>query len=461
MSVTQTRYYLPKKAIKADCPQCGPRYKKTLSRFVDRETNDILPEPFGRCDRESNCGYLLSPYHKGLSGLSYADEQKGPPLLKEWFTLAGTQQRQGAALQSVVRVLIEQGATLQQAERVAARVFDRAVIKQTEPAPIYFLPHEVMTKTLGHYDRNEFARFLSGRFGYAVAADLLKRFHIGTSKRWPGACIFWLIDEQNRVRGGQIALYDQTGHKVKSTDSGGNKQVCITSVRAALKWKYRDLIPPGWLAAFPDDAETWPVVFGLPQLQHASADMPVAIVEGPKTAITCSHLLPGFVWLAVGSKSYLKTERLASLRGRKIMLYPDLNAYHDLTNARGRTIKGWLTLATQLRADGFDIHVSDVLEQLATDEERAKGLDLADFLLREPNRITAFSQWLPGQGVTLDESHIERLTVTTADDYPPEWDQPNPPDAKPKLFVQFPNAPTAWPSLTPNQFAQYVERINP
>lgn len=394
--------------------------------------------------------------------MSYADEQKEAPIQKEWFRLAGIWKRQQITRQGVVLDLIQQGATPEQAERVAAYVFDKT--EQTTPVlptPIYSLPHEVMLKTVGHYERNEFARFLSGRFGHVAAAEMLARFGVGTSNRWGGASVFWLIDEQNRVRGGQIALYDQTGHKVKYTDREGNKRVCITSVRAALKWKYRDVTPPGWLVNFPDGVETWPVVFGLPQLQHASADMPVAIVEGPKTAIVCSYLLPGFVWLAVGGKSYLKAERLAPLRGRKIMLYPDLNAYHDLTNARGQTIKGWFTLANGLRADGLDVRVSDFLERVATDEDRRQGLDLADFLLREPNYIKSFAEWLPGQIVTPDESQVERLTVTSTDDYPPEWDEPHAPGATPKLFVQFPDAPTAWPSLTPDQFAQYVERINP
>ena len=414
MSVPQTRYYLPKKAIKGDCPQCSPRHRKTLSRFIDRETNEVLPEAFGRCDRESNCGYSLSPYHKGASGLSYADEQKGPPIPKEWFQLAGTWKRQHITRQGVVLALIQEGATPEQAERVAVYIFDQPAAQQpTSPTLIYSLPVEVLTKSLGHYKRNEFARFLNGRFGYKVAAQLLQRFQVGTSRRWDGACVFWLIDEQNRVRGGQIALYDQTGHKVKYTDREGKRRVCITSVRAELKRKYRDVTLPDWLAAFPDDAETWPVPFGLPQLRTAPFDMPVALVEGPKTAVFCSELMRGYIWMAAGGKSYLKPERLAALRGRKITLYPDLNAFED-----------WQKRADILRAEGFDVEVSDVLERFATDEDRANGLDLADFLLREPNTIKSFSEWLPGQIVQLDESLIEQLLVTTTDEYPPEWDKP-------------------------------------
>ena len=104
------------------------------------------------------------------------------------------------------------------------------------------------------------------------------------------------------------------------------------------------------------------------------------------------------------------------------MLYPDLNAYAD-----------WQKRAEALRAEGFDVSVSDVLEQQATDEDRANGLDLADFLLQEPNTITAFSEMQPGQIVQFDQSQVEQLSVTTTDDYPPEWDAPHPPGATPTI----------------------------
>jgi hypothetical protein len=389
MTAIKARYRLPKKAIKGNCPQCSPRHRKTLSRFVDTETGDILPEPFGRCDRESNCGYILSPYDKGASGMSYADEQKAPPLPKEWFQLAGKLESKGEARQTIHRAMIEQGANSEQAERVTAYVCDRAVRSQPlEPAPIYFLPDEVLQKTLGNYDRNEFACYLTSCFGSDEAHRLLKRFQIGTSNRWPGACVFWIVDEQKRVRGGQICLYDQTGHKVKYTvtDKEGKekKNVCITSVKAALRWKYRDVTPPKWLANLPDDAETWPVAFGMPQLQTAPVDMPVALVEGPKSAVICTYFMPDILWLAVGGKSYLKPERLAGLKGRRLILYPDLGAYDD-----------WKKRAEILVADGFDIDVSDVLEIEATDKDRENGLDLADYLLREPKTVTPKPQPAP------------------------------------------------------------------
>ncbi|WP_425423317.1 hypothetical protein [Spirosoma luteum] len=45
------------------------------------------------CDRLSNCGYHLSPYHTGPWGQSYNDEMKpfeeAGSLSREWFVVVG------------------------------------------------------------------------------------------------------------------------------------------------------------------------------------------------------------------------------------------------------------------------------------------------------------------------------------------------------------------------------------
>lgn len=429
------RYDLPKKSLKADCPQCGPKHRKTLSRYVDTQTGEPLPEEYGRCDRVSNCGYHLSPYHKGPSGMSYADRISGqnqmPPIPKEWFRWAGKWKRDHITRQSIVSTLTEmQGATPEQAEYVANYVFDKvSKPAQTPPPPtVYTLPDEVFTQSLGHYERNQFARLLRGQFGVSVADELLQRFQIGTSARWPGACVFWLLDGQHRPRAGQVVLFADDWHKARYTDRQGETKVCISSVSQGLLRRYRQQGQPApdWLTDYDNNAPRWPILFGLHQLRVASVDQPVAIVEAPKTAVVCSAKVPGFVWLAVGAKSYLNAERLAPLRGRRVMLYPDLNAYHDTTNDKGHKVKGWLSIANELNTKGFDISVSDLLEHRATDEQKQQGLDLADFLLMSGT---------PRPYMVFDGRIIEGepLAVKPCNTYPAEWDEPNPLGAVPTI----------------------------
>ena len=255
-----------------------------------------------------------------------------------------------------------------------------------KPATIYTIATDVFTQSLGHYEQNQFARLLCQQFGQKEAHQLLQRFQIGTSSRWPGACVFWYIDERNRVRGGQIKLFANDWHTDKYTDGEGKKRAKVDWVHSALRYRLEKAGTPfpGWLQTYIDNADRSPCLFGLPQLANEPKNKPVAIVEAPKTAVICSGYVPGFVWLAVGAKSYLKAERLAAVRHRRIILYPDLNAYYDTTNAQGHTIRGWQTIADELRAAGFTVEVSDYLEQHATDQQKQAGLDLADFLLQQP-----------------------------------------------------------------------------
>lgn len=391
MSVT-FRYQLPRKAIKIDCPSCGPKHRKTLSRYIDTKTGEPLPEIYGRCDRESNCGYHLNPYQKGPSGLSYADEIKARnsigPIPRNWFRLAAKDKHKGILKQDIIARLVRQeGATLQQAERVAMFLFDQPtssplLVPPVGPAgPLCTIPHDVFQQSLGHYDRNQFAWLLRRHFGSTLADQLLVRFAIGTSGRWPGACVFWYIDEQQRIRGGQIKLFDDTFHTVKYVVKNGEKRTRTTWVHSAYarRCDQQQKAYPAWLTAYLDDrndVQKSPCLFGLPQLLTAPADQPVAIVEAPKTAVISTPYFPGFIWMAVGALSYLNADRLAPLRGRKIELFPDLSK-------DGSAFDRWNRVAGDLLAQGFQITVSTYLEDNATNDEREAGLDLADFLLEQ------------------------------------------------------------------------------
>lgn len=423
------RYQLPKKAIKSDCPQCGQR--KTFSRYIDTKTSEPLPEAYGRCDRESNCGYYLSPYVKGSSGLSYHDEQKAlegiGPIPKTWFQTAGNLKRKGHVTRDgVMAQLIQmEGATPEQAEKVAAYIFNQPDAVQPKPKAdpvIVCIPEEVYQASLGHYEQNQFAHLLRAHLSKKAADVLLDQFHIGTSSRWPGACVFWYVDERSRKRGGQVKLFGEDFHTVKYKDAQGEMRSKTSWVHSAYarRLKEKGLPFPDWLKAYLDEqnaVEKSPCLFGLPQLQSAPIDQPVAIVEAPKTAVLCSHYFPDFIWMAAGGKSYLNAERLTPLKGRKIMLFPDLNACHDLTNANGQIIKGWLSRAQELITQGFDITVSDYLEKLATEEDRAKGLDLADYLINTNSDIKPRLIYANGETI-----YGEVLEVDPCEDYPADWD---------------------------------------
>jgi hypothetical protein len=49
---------LDKSSKKFSCPNCT---KRTFVKYVEIETGNYLADNFGRCDRESKCGYQAHP----------------------------------------------------------------------------------------------------------------------------------------------------------------------------------------------------------------------------------------------------------------------------------------------------------------------------------------------------------------------------------------------------------------
>jgi predicted phosphatase len=80
--------------------------------------------------------------------------------------------------------------------------------------------------------------------------------------------------------------------------------------------------------------------------------------------------LPQFIWLAVGSLTNLNAEKCSVLKGRNVILFPDLNGFDK-----------WSNKAKELSHLAI-FTVSDLLERKATEAERKQGFDLADYLIK-------------------------------------------------------------------------------
>jgi hypothetical protein len=303
---TESRYQLEKGSKKHPCPRCG---KKRFVRYLDTSTGHYLPQEYGRCDREVNCTYHLNPYKDGYSR-SVWEQERG----------------QNACTQNP------------------------APTRLPAPVPASAIPLELFKKSRAGYSQNNFALYLTRLFGPGLTGQLISRYHVGTSKHWPGATVFWQINKAGKVRTGKVMLYNpETGRRVKEPFNH------ITWAHKALKLEGFNLRQ---------------CFFGEHLLRQAG---PVAVVESEKTAIIASAYLPRLLWLAVGSLSNLSAERCQALQGRTVYLFPDLNGFEKWSSKAEE-------LASQLPGTRFQ--ASDLLERHATEAERARGLDLADYLTR-------------------------------------------------------------------------------
>lgn len=227
------------------------------------------------------------------------------------------------------------------------------------PKQVSIIDPHYLEASLKGYDKNNFVLFLKKTFGKSKAMEAVETYKIGTSKRWPGANIFWQIDNLNKVRSGKIMVYDDsTGKRDKTKNSW---------IHSVLKLEGFNLNQ---------------CLFGS-HLLKSDLGKNVAIVESEKTAIIASLLIPDFIWIATSGKDGLRPDKCQSLSKRNVFLFPDLTKPEDKINC----FELWTEKVKILSSEvpGAVFQVSDYLETRATDKEKRQGLDIADYFLKWQN----------------------------------------------------------------------------
>ncbi|MFI3294219.1 MAG: DUF6371 domain-containing protein [Rikenellaceae bacterium] len=216
--------------------------------------------------------------------------------------------------------------------------------------PTSYISSEMVGKTLMRHQGHHLFTFLSSRIGREATDKLMGKYRVTQSTVWEGATLFWQMDIKDRARTGKIMLYDpKTGRRVKRDQS-------------LISWVHTRLNKP--------DFNLRQCFFG-EHLLRTDVEKTIAIVESEKTALIAAHYLPTFTWIATGGKNgCLCSENLEVLKGRKVLLVPDLGA-----------TQYWQSKLPLFKAQGIDASILDTLEKMATTEQREEGYDIADFLL--------------------------------------------------------------------------------
>jgi len=153
------KFSLDKSSKKYVCPNCE---RKTFVRYLDNELNEYTKDNFGRCDRESKCGFHSKPDLKN---------------------------------------------TLVQVPN------HYTCIKPKQS----FINIEEVSKHGRNFTNNNFIQFLKNYFTNEEIKVAILKYLIGTSNHWNGATIFWQLNEANQVVGGKVMLYDKNnGKRVKT-----------------------------------------------------------------------------------------------------------------------------------------------------------------------------------------------------------------------------------------------------
>lgn len=328
------------------CPGCG--FKHSFARYKG-ESGEYLSETVGRCNRESKCGYHKKPKEH------FAENQLQIGKKKRFR-------------QSKTKAATNYLSTIKNGSQLSSEAFAR--LKKPD-----YIERSVLLKTLRNYEQNSFARFLLNLFpeDTEIVEKAIKDYLIGTTK--DGKTVFWQIDQNGNVRTGKIIAYDRASGKRR-------KDISPNWVHAELKKINR----------LKNDFNLKQCFFG-EHLLRDEKEKPVAIVEAEKTAVIAAICFPQLVWIAAGAKQNLKCERLTNFGARKIILYPDADGFVL-----------WREIALKARLEGAAVEVSNLLETYATNEQKANGFDLADYLIEEQMGINAHNEFADKHNAQIEEA---------------------------------------------------------
>ena len=157
--MTQYKYQLDKSSKKFNCPKCG---KKRFVKYVETETGHYAESQYGRCDRETNCGYSMYPNNNSILNYEYI---------------------------------------------------------APEPLIPSYIEKEILQKTLTKYEINPLTTYLYSHYSEDEVNVTIDKYQVGTSNQFNNSTVFWQMDYTGNIRSGKIMAYDtSTGKRRKNKD---------------------------------------------------------------------------------------------------------------------------------------------------------------------------------------------------------------------------------------------------
>ena len=391
------RYTLDKSSKKYNCPECG---KKRFVLYIDEVAKEFAPLQYGICDRKSSCGYHLAPpietlcYFvsidsiKEISDKTFVVEQDSKEMILPKSVVL-EQMLKGIYIAAYFVDEPKYNFNLQcnnldqkyYSDSGSTKVLEPIKLKPKIIEPVYF-DFETFKRTLKGYEQNTFIQNLLKRVQFPFSTDevtkVIEQYRLGTITKGYRACAitFPYIDKADNIRAVQVKQFNEQNN-TSATDK--LDKVILNGLRKDNK------SIPHWLSSYIDygtDYGFFNCLFGEHLLSRFPLN-PIALVEAPKTAIYGTlyfgspDMPKNLIWLAVYNESSFNFDKLKVLEGRDVFVFPDLSK-------DGSTFNKWQDKAkeyeTRLPATRFIF--SDLLEQLADEQQRLQGADLADVLIK-------------------------------------------------------------------------------
>lgn len=248
------------------CPNCG---QKELKPYVWNTTTDThkagetVIQGAGRCNRETNCGYHVTPKQAG-----YIFESKD-------FTQNAFRSKENT-------------------------------VTLTNSAPDT-IPETLLNGYLQPFQNCNLYRYLCTIFP-AKEVERAART-VGAYSTADGYVIYLQRDDCGQIRSAKEIRYHDNGKRDHSTPE---------------RWLHSHLKHERRL---PDTFQLSQCLFGICRLSaKESAGKPIAIVEGEKTALILTITHPEIVWLSTNGKQNIRKQingAKTALKGRTVTVYPD------------------------------------------------------------------------------------------------------------------------------------------
>lgn len=336
------------KDTRHDCPSC--KAKLSFTQYLDGNTHKPIHDNVGKCNRESKCGYHYTPKQYFIDNPSSLT----PPLGGGWV---GSHASSNVSISPTPKFI-------------------------QPPRPIGTIPFNCVQSSASY--KSNFVRFLFDHFSDEQIRNVAENYALGATNS--KEVIFWQIDITGKVRTGKIMQYNPvTGKRIKH-ESG------------AIDWVHNKLKQKKQLS---EDFNLQQSFFG-EHLLKIYPDKYIGIVESEKSAIIASCIVPDMIWLAAGNINGLSVEKCQVLKSRDVMLYPDLGAFekwsekaqmlNSLSPSNSQEVQFLSPCGESTRrgievGEGsgvrYKISISTLLEDEATNSDRANGLDIADLILTE------------------------------------------------------------------------------